>query len=75
LPKNNGQKRRAAKAATKVKGNAGEYGPGPLGSLPTRKEKRAFLGAFVLCEKCGDRMLRKNMPEHVRKAQLHVEGK
>lgn len=67
---NNGKRRRAAKAAAKPLGRIMAYNE----NAP-RAALRKMLNSFTRCEKCGDRMLVKNLDEHMRKALLHVPEK
>lgn len=67
---NNGQRRRAARDERK-----------PLGKIVAWNENmprsvvRKLLNTYVKCQDCGDRMLTKNLDEHMRKALLHSKAK
>ena len=68
MPQNNSQKRRAAKIARKIDGKKVAYNPDA-----NRNEKRRVLYSVVKCEACGERILFKNLAEHIRRAMLHVD--
>jgi uncharacterized C2H2 Zn-finger protein len=69
MPTNNGQRRRAVKAA-KPKGNQVPYND----EMP-RTTTRRLMNQLVRCSECGDRMLLKNLNAHVAKALLHKPDK
>lgn len=67
---NNAKRRRESKAATKPLGRIIAYNE----NAP-RATLRKMLNSFTRCDKCGERMLLKNLDAHVRKALLHAPEK
>lgn len=69
LQKNNGQRRRARAEEQKVKGNT--WFPANKGA--NRAEKRALQMTVIACTACGEKIVFRNLREHVRKAMLHTD--
>lgn len=65
---NNGQKRRAVRDAQAPRGVKVVYNEDQ-----PRAEKRKLMGTMIKCQACKERMLFKNLTEHVRKAALHQD--